>query len=328
MKTSGTLIVLNKAEASASLINLQTGKEFAKIATGVGPHEVAVSPDGKTAVVCNYGDRTPGNSLSVIDLKKQAVTKTIDLGENHRPHGIVYLSGGNSVVVTTEQSQKLLIVNLIEGKITTGIDTGAQISHMVAITPDEKRAFVSNIGSASVTVIDLGKRERLKEIKTGEGAEGLDISPDGKECWVSNRSGDSVSVIDTGTLEIDAELPCKSFPIRVKFTPDGKHALVSNASTGDVAVFDTRRRELIKRISMNETAAGDADQRLFSNQFGDSPVPVGILVDPSGEYAYIANTNADVVTVVDLKRLEIVNRLRGGKEPDGLAWSPLISVRK
>lgn len=199
---------------------------------------------------------------------------------------------------------------------------------MVAITPDEKRAFVSNIGSASVTVIDLEKHERIKEIKTGEGAEGLDISPDGRECWVSNRSGDSVSIIDTTTLEIVAELPCKSFPIRVKFTPDGGLALVSNASTGDVAIFDAPKRTLVKRIGMNETAVNDADQRLFSDRFGDSPVPVGILVDPAGAYAYIANTNADVVTVVDLKTLEIVSRLRGGKEPDGLAWSPLISAEK
>ena len=84
--SGGTLIVLNKDEASISLLNRDIsgggGEEFAKIAVGVGPHEVAVSPDGKTAVVCNYGNRDePGNSLSVINLLSKTVTKTIDLDE-------------------------------------------------------------------------------------------------------------------------------------------------------------------------------------------------------------------------------------------------------
>ncbi len=48
---TGTLIVLNKDGASASLRDRATGEEFARLDTGVGPHEVAVSPDGRIAVV-------------------------------------------------------------------------------------------------------------------------------------------------------------------------------------------------------------------------------------------------------------------------------------
>ncbi|MBM4014869.1 MAG: hypothetical protein FJ293_07885 [Planctomycetes bacterium] len=50
---SGTLIVLNKAAAIASLIDLAAGKEVARVATGVGPHAVIVSPDGRIAVVAD-----------------------------------------------------------------------------------------------------------------------------------------------------------------------------------------------------------------------------------------------------------------------------------
>ena len=42
----GTLVVLNKAEASASLIDLASGEVVATLPTGVGPHEVAASYDG------------------------------------------------------------------------------------------------------------------------------------------------------------------------------------------------------------------------------------------------------------------------------------------
>ena len=48
---TGTLVVLNKAEASASLLDVATGHEIARLPTGDGPHEAAISPDGRTAVV-------------------------------------------------------------------------------------------------------------------------------------------------------------------------------------------------------------------------------------------------------------------------------------
>ncbi len=321
---TGTLVVLNKAEASASLLNLATGKEVHKIPTGVGPHEVAISPDGKTAVVADYGANQGGSTLTVINLEAHAVQKTIDLSPHLRPHGIEYLADGKRVVVTSERSQMLLVVNIELGEVVQTIETAAQASHMVAVTPNGERAFVANIASGSITAIDLVANKMIKEIKTGAGAEGIAVTPNGNEVWVTNRSADTVSVVDVNSLDVLAELPCASFPIRVKVTPDGKRALVSNAQSGDVAVFDVEKRELLKRISMNEIANEDAENRLFSDQFGKSPVPVGILISPDGKHAYVANTNADIVTVIDLTTLEIVNRLRAGKEPDGLGWSPLV----
>jgi len=319
----GTLIVLNKAEASASLVDLASGIELLKIRTGEGPHEVAVSPDGRLAVMSNYGIQTPGHTLTVIDLESKKVRRTIDISPNGRPHGIEFLADGKSVVVTSEQLLSLLRVDIDSGEITAEIGTSALLSHMVAVTPNGERAFVANIGSGSVTVIDLTNNIMLKEVKTGSGAEGVAVSPDGSEVWVTNRTADSVSVLNATTLEKQMDIPCADFPIRVKFTPNGEYALVSNAQSADVAIFDVSRRELIKRIPMNERAAGDLQQRLFSDRFGASPVPVGITIAGNGKRAYIANTNADIITILDLEKLGIAGRLRAGKEPDGVGWSPL-----
>ena len=52
---SGTLLVLNKSDNTVSLINVATKTSVATIPTGAGPHEVAVSPNGKLAVIANYG---------------------------------------------------------------------------------------------------------------------------------------------------------------------------------------------------------------------------------------------------------------------------------
>jgi len=193
----------------------------------------------------------------------------------------------------------------------------------VEITPKGDRAFVANIGSGSISVIDLKAAQRLKVIATGAGAEGLDISPDGREVWVANRAANNLSVVDAKTLEVIQTVDCAAFPIRVKFTPDGRRVLVSNAKTGDVAVFDAKQRNEIRRIPMKVQAVEKKDDRLFGDRFGDSPVPVGIVIPPDGRQAYVANTNADLITVIDLKTWKITGRLTAGREPDGMGYTPL-----
>lgn len=321
---SGTLLVLNKSDNTVSLIDLATKQTVATIPTGVGPHEVAVSPNGKLAVIANYGAQTPGNSLTVIDIPAKKFLKTIDLGEYRRPHGIVWLHS-SEVAITAEGNKALLVVDVNTGRVSSAVTTDQNVSHMVVVSPKHARAFVANIGSGSVTVIDLKNNKRIIDVQTGAGAEGIDISPDEKEVWVTNRAANTVSVIDTSSLKVVAALESKDFPIRVKFTPDGKHVLVSNARSGDVAIFDASTRKEIKRISMQVKAseASGTGGRIFGNQFGQSPVPVGILVAPGLRHAFVANTNADIVTIIDLKTWEIAGRLTAGKEPDGLGYSRL-----
>lgn len=322
--SADTLIVLNKSDHTASIFDAGTGKPRGTVAVGRGPHEVEVLADGKTAAVSNYGLRgEPGRSLTLIDLDKGTARATIELGEGTKPHGLEALRDGR-LLVTAEGTKELLVVDPAAGKVTARIPTAAEVSHMVAATPDATRAFVANIGSGSVTAIDLPGRKVLKQIPTGEGAEGIDITPDGREVWITNREADTVSVVDSKTLEIVATLKAPTFPIRVKITPDGKRALVSCAESGDVAVFDVASRKEVGRISLDREAVAGSTERLFSTQFGKSPVPVGLLIAPDGKRAWVASTNADVVSLLDLERLTVISRITPGKEPDGLggAFSP------
>ncbi len=315
-----TLIVLNKSDATASLLDPVSGQELALIDVGVGPHEVAVSPDGATAVVCNYGQQTPGGSLTVIDLNERRAVKTIELVGYHRPHGIQYIDD-RRVLVTAEAEKKLLVVDVPTGAIESAFITGEELSHMVAFDARTNRAFVANIVSGSCSVIDLQTGELVRIIDTGAGAEGVAVHPAKNEVWVTNRQGNTITIIDTESLETLSDIRCGTFPIRVTFTPDGSMALVSCAMSGQVEVYSGRDYSKIKTIDMALEASDDQEGRLFNTAQG--PVPVGILVNPAGTTAYVANTNADIVTVIDLKTLEITGRMRAGKEPDGMAWSSI-----
>jgi len=322
----GTLVVLNKAEGSASLIDLATGATAANVPTGLGPHEVAVSPDGQRALVTNYGSReSQGSSLTLVDIPGARVVATIDLGQFRRPHGVRWLDDAGAVV-TSEASRSLLLVDVEKRRVRGEVRTDQETSHMVAVLPGGARAFVANIGSGSVTAIDLEAGEVLAQIPTGEGAEGIDVTPDGREVWVANRGADSLSVIDAESLAVVASVPCGEFPIRVRISPDGRHALVSNARSSDLAVFDVAGRKEIARVRFGE-AAGSTRGRLFGDRFGTSSVPIGVVVSPDGARAWVAHANADRISVVDLGSWQVSGQLSAGKEPDGMAYSPAVVQR-
>lgn len=316
-----TLVVGNKAEATASLIDLETRQVRATLPTGEGPHEIEVSPDGRTAVVADYGVRgAPGNTLTVIDVPHAEVVRTIDLGPNKRPHGMRWLDD-RRVVVTTEGSRSVVVVDVTTARVEARIPTGQDISHMVATTPDGSRAFVANIGSGTVTAIDLRDNVKIADIATGDGAEGVAVTPDGRSVWVTNRAEDTVTILDVSTLEIVGTIECPAFPIRAEVTPDGSHVIVTGARSGDLSVLSTETLKVVRTIRFDDRAS-DTEDRLFGDRFGDSSVPIGIEIAPDGATAWVAHANADLISVVDLQRWAVVGTLRAGKEPDGMDYSP------
>jgi YVTN family beta-propeller protein len=306
------LIVLNKSDHQAALVDPADHRVITKLATGQGPHEVAVTPDGRWAFVANYGvsgvfgngERRdePGNTLTVLDLKSRKVARTIQLEGFSKPHGIQASKDGTRIWVTSEVAKSVLEVDVKSGRILRTWPTSQDISHMVVATPDEKKLYVANIGSGSVTIIDR-KSGNVHSVTTAAGSEGIDVAPNGREVWVTNRGANSVSVIDVASDSVVATFESGGeFPIRAKFTPDGKQVFVSNARSNEVVVFDAATRAPVGKVAVGV-------------------MPVGIQMEPSGRRAYVANTNDDKVTVIDVATRAVVTTFAPGKEPDGMGWA-------
>jgi YVTN family beta-propeller protein len=321
--SASTLVVLNKSDATASLINLTTQEIKAVVKTGLGPHEVAVSADGRTAVVANYGDDSnPGHSLTLIDIVKAEVVGEVDLGEYTRPHGISFTSEKDQVMVTAEDHKKVLKVDLKKKQIIQAISTDQNISHLMVFDLYSNKVFVSNIGSQAVSVLDLVTGKKIIDIVTGKEPEGIDFNNALQEVWVANRSANTLVVIDSRTFKIKQELQTGEFPIRVKFTPDQKSALVTNAKSGNLSIYDVNSRLLVKTIHFpkgNMDTAG----KMFGDQFKNSSVPIGMAIDSIQNRAFIAHASLDEVSVLDLNNFELKGSLKAGREPDGMAVSNL-----
>jgi YVTN family beta-propeller protein len=304
LASAETLLVLNK-EGSLAIVDPASKKVLGTVRTGDQPHEVAVTADGKIAVVSNYGGgNAPGNSLSVIDIPGRKELHRVDLTPLSRPHGLWTV--GNKVYFTAEQNKVIGRYDPATNKVDFVLGTGQNTTHMVLALPDESKIFTANIGGNSMSIIERAGVGNWNEtvVPVGQGPEGFDLSPDGKQLWAANSRDGSISVIDVATKAV-----VNTFRIgtkrsnRLKFTPDGRLVLVSDLDTGELYVIEHATKKDLKRIPIGAGLAG-------------------ILITPDSSRAYCAATGDNNVGVIDLKTLELVDRLKTGNGPDGMAWIP------
>lgn len=311
----GELLVGNKRADTVWRLSLEDGRRLAEIASGAGPHEIAVSADGRRAVVTDYGHHAPGHSLTVLDLADGTAPRSIALGAHGRPHGL-RLRGAAEALVTTEQSHALLRVDVARGEVLQAIEVGAGLGHMVALGVDGRTAYVSKIEAGTVSRIDLVEGRKTHEVAAGRGAEGIEVAPDGS-VWVTNRDEDTVTVHDPDTLARRATLASKGFPIRVAFTPDGRHALVTNARAGSLSVFDAADHRLVAAVPLRPDGADEGQSLL-----GSGAMPIGVIADPARPRVYVAISGADRIAVIDRDTWQVVAYWPTGREPDALGLVP------
>ena len=297
------LIVLNKEDATLVTVDPATGKVLGRVATGEGPHEVAVSADGKTAVVGNYGAQTPGGTLSVIDLASMTETHRVDVTPLRRPHGVFF--HGGSVYVTSETNRIVARYDVASNKIDWLFGTGQSGTHMVWVNADASKMYTCNIGGDSISIVERGANPlawNQTVVPVGKGPEGFDVSPDGRQLWAAHSRDGGVSILDLAEKKVIETIDLQTKRSnRLKFTPDGRTVLVSDLDAGELLVIDVASRKVTKKITLGRMVEG-------------------ILVQPDGARAYVAVNGDNHVAVVDLKSLTVVNKIETGRGPDGMAW--------
>ncbi len=302
-----SLLILSKSDHTLAIVDPGTLKVLTRIPVGNDPHEVIASADGKTAYVSNYGGGA-FNTLTAIDLVAKKPLSTIDLGALRGPHGLDF--AGGKVWFTAEAADAIGSYDPASNKVDWVLGTGQNRTHMIYVTRDLQRIVATNMGSATVSIIEKsgpppgppsGWSHTI--LPVGKGSEGFDVSPDGKEIWVANSQDGTVSIVDFAQKKVTQTLAANVRGAnRLKFTPDGKLVLVSTLAGPDVVVLDAATRREAKRIPVGRGAAG-------------------ILLQPDGSRAFVSCTPDNYVVAIDLKSLQVTAHIDAGQQPDGLAWA-------
>ena len=300
---SDALLVLNKDDDTMSVIDADTGETERVIETDFNPHEIAVTPDGSRAfVTCSLG-----GTLLAIDTGSWEVTHRLEHEHFEFPHGVAIRESADELWLAATYSSRIFVIDVDSVEILDVFPTHQDKSHMVALTPDESRAFVANIGSENVTAIDCAERRVLADPIVGEEPEGIEVHPEAG-VLVANQEDGMLSVLDPNTFEPVGRALLGETPIRVVASPDGRHVLVPNREGDDVSLIDTRHER-------------DGERRPW--EIARIPVgiwPGGTVFAPDGSRAFVANNKSNDVSVIDAEAWAEVERYETGLHPDGIAY--------
>jgi len=303
------LLVANQGSRDLSLIDPASGKQLATIPVeGVTGHEVAASPDGKTAYVPIYGDSgvgrtgTDGAKLSVIDLASRKVVHTIEFGHGVRPHCVVYDRNSGMLYVTTELDKAISIIDPRTLKIVGSVPTGQEQSHMLALSRDGSRGYTANVGPGTVSVLDMKARKTLAIIPVSTSTQRIAISRDDSMVFTADQAKPQLAVIDTATNKLKTWIPLPGVGYGTAPTLDGRWLLVAMRTSKQVAVIDLKTMQVVKTIDVPDG-------------------PAEILMTPDGNRAYVACNSKNQVAEIDLRQWKVSRLIDAGTTADGLAWA-------
>ncbi|MEK6254555.1 MAG: hypothetical protein N2B05_07675, partial [Gemmatimonadales bacterium] len=286
--------------------DVSTGQILKTLPTGEGPHEVVISADGSVAVVTDYGARSGGNTLTVIDVPGLTVARTIDLGEHRRPHGIDFMPGDEVVAVTTEQSRHVVLVNVETGEIVSELPTEGDVSHMLAIPGSADLIYTSDIRDATVTEIEVARGASIRKFKVPVTPEAVGVTPDGSEVWVGSNDLGVVSVVDVESGEVAQVLEGFGWPYRIVFSEDGQTALLPDLRGNELRIVDVESRTDKARVSFPDAG------------------PQSVVFSADGKYAFQTLSLEDRVAVIELDSGSVIGYLPAGYRPDGVAHTARV----
>ena len=301
--------MVNKGEQTLGIVSPGSDAQLAAVPEGgITGHEVAASPDGRTAYVPIYGNSgvgrpgTDGRNMVVIDIAERKVVGDVDFGHGVRPHCAVFEPKKGLLYVTTELDNSITIVDPRTLKIVGTIPTGQPESHMLAITRDGRRGYTANVGPGTVSVLDLQARKTIAVIPVAQKIQRVSLSLDDKLLFTADQTKPQLAVIDTSSNKIKTWVSLPGPGYGSAPTLDGKWLIVAIPTANKVAVVDLTQMKVAHVIEVPST-------------------PQFVLVRPDNQVAYVSCDASRQVAVINLSTWKVDKLIDAGKGADGLAWA-------
>ena len=290
VQARGTVLVVNSAGASLSVVDMDTNKELRRIPVLREPHHLMLTPDGRELLV---GD-TAGNEMLFLDPATFEVKRRMTLAD---PYQLGFSPDGKLLVVTGLARAQVDVYDARSMQLVKRFPLASMPSH-IDFAPDSSAAYVSlqgtgklaaldlrrmavlwtaavgkapagvmwqngrvlvaNMGEDNVAVVDPVDGHVERRVRTGKGAHQLFRSPDGRIIWVNNRVEGSTVALDATSLAVERSYRVPGGPDDIVFAPDGK-LWITERFAQKVAVLDPANGGL------SEIEVGRSPHGIFMN---------------------------------------------------------------
>jgi len=304
-----TLLVVNPDSDSMTLVDAGNREVVAELAVGVDPRTVAVADSGNRAYVANRGS----NTVSVVDWRARRVVGEIAVG--HQPYGVVVSPDGSRLFVTEQGDRSMRILD------TATLATGGVIAvddrpSGVAITDDGSTLVITHLLDGTISILGVDPPASALVIPLWPDSnlvQSIVLSPDSTIAYLPHTRANTlnpvltfdtpvfplVSLVDLTVgqhlvgeqISLDAvDPPGVGLPFDAALMPGGEVLYVVNAASNDVTVVDLR------------TGLGMAHIEVEDN-------PRGIAISPDGSTAWVNNTLAGTVSVIETASNTVIDTI-------------------
>jgi YVTN family beta-propeller protein len=298
--TKPFVIVANQRSGVATLVDVVSGR-VSHVDLDARPHEVAVSPDARVAVLTIPSETfRSSRKIIVFDLATAKIRRTIDLGTYKEPHGVAFVSDSVALVGTLGGTSAVF-VDVRNGRVLRSVEGLPENPYIVKLT-STGRAYVSSPHSSKVTEIDVASARVTRTIEIPDDPAGIAVSADGKELYAAvwrQNAGGGIAIYDLEKGVVAAKLPATQ-PRRLAITADGKLVVVSDHD--HLRIIDRASRG-VRSVTLGQDAGGS-----------------GVACAPDSTRCYVALSGAGEIVEVDVIAARALRRFPAQKGADGLAY--------
>ena len=338
-----TLYVVCEGTDELAVVDARSGSVLRRIGVGRVPKGVALSPDGRRAYVVNSWS----DDVSEIDLTSFKVVRTLRTG--FEPTSAITDRPGAFLYTANRISNDVSVIDLKSGAEIKRLLAGRGASYL-ALSPDGARIYSTHIypnlgkfrtpSQSEITVIDTARQMVVDRygLYNAAGIFHAAMSRDGRlgvaaelrpknlvplahveHGWVM---GNTIAVFGSDAGEL-VQLPIDELdryytpPFSVVIAPDKSVVYISTTGSDSVTVIDVPRMLTFIRSltpAQRKTVANDlsASANYVAGRIPVGVAPKGMALSPDGRRLYVANRNADTISVVDTAARKVVRTIALG----------------
>lgn len=213
-KDGTRLYVSNEDVATASILNVGTGKVEQIIPVHREPEGVGTTPDGRFFYVTCEND----GEIFAVDAERYAVVAHFNVGG--RPRSVDFLPDGTRAFIPSESAGEVHLVDAVKNTVLKTVTLPKGCRPMcLKVAPNGQKVYVSTGRAGSICVLDPANLTVLNTIKVGQRPWGIAFSPDAKYLFSANGPSDDISVVDLETQKEVARVKAGQSPWGVVVVP-------------------------------------------------------------------------------------------------------------
>lgn len=298
-----------------------------QIDLGDFPVNIALHPKGRFAAVLHCGFSR--HEIIVVDVENGKIVSRTPVVEAF--YGLVFAHDGGRIFCSGASQEGVRAFTFADGQLTDGEliplrDAKEKgIPCGLAVSSDDRQAYVANVWGQTVSTLDLREKKTLFDLKLTAAApvivappaqpldddtaaatkraeaaraKSMADAPFPYACalderrdrlYVSLWAQAAIAVIDLKTRTVVSTLPVEDHPNEVLLDASGRTLYVANANRNTVSVIDT--------------ASGQVRETLLASLYPDLPpgtTPDGLALSPDGKLLFVANASINAVAVFDV----------------------------